>query len=103
MKENVLLCINISSRRFGSRDSVVGITGWTVRGSMHGRGEIFRTLPDRPWGPPSLLYDRYLVSFLGLNRPGRGVAHALQHSAEVKERVELYLFSHNGPSWSVPG
>jgi len=39
-------------------------TGWTVRGSNTGGGEIFRTLPDRPWGPPSLLYNWYWV-FLG--------------------------------------
>jgi hypothetical protein len=24
-------------------------------------GEIFRTFPDRPWGPPSLLYNGYRV------------------------------------------
>jgi len=24
-------------------------------------GEIFRTYPDRPWCPPSLLYNGYLV------------------------------------------
>ena len=24
-------------------------------------GEIFRTIPDRPWGPPSLLYKGYRV------------------------------------------
>ena len=36
-------------------------TGWTVRGSNSGRGEIFRTRPDRPWGPPSLLYNVYRV------------------------------------------
>ena len=24
-------------------------------------GEIFRTRPDRSWGPPSLLYNRYRV------------------------------------------
>jgi hypothetical protein len=32
-------------------------TGWTVRGSNPGGGEIFRTCPDRPWGLPSLLYN----------------------------------------------
>ena len=32
-------------------------TGWTVRGSNPGGVEIFRTCPDRPWGPPSLLYN----------------------------------------------
>jgi hypothetical protein len=30
-------------------------TGWTVRGSKPGGGEIFRTRPDRFWGPPSLI------------------------------------------------
>jgi hypothetical protein len=34
-------------------------TGWTVRGSNPGGGEISRTRPDRPWGPPSLLYNGY--------------------------------------------
>jgi hypothetical protein len=36
-------------------------TGWTVRGSKPSRGEIVRTRPDLPWGPPSLLYNRYQV------------------------------------------
>jgi hypothetical protein len=36
-------------------------TGWTVRGSNPGRGQIFRTCPDRPWGPLSLLYNGYWV------------------------------------------
>jgi hypothetical protein len=27
----------------------------------YGGGEIFRTRPDRPWGPPSLLYNGYRV------------------------------------------
>jgi len=30
-------------------------------------------------------------SFLGVKRPGRGVDHPLPSSAEVKERVELYV------------
>ena len=28
-------------------------------------GVIFYTLPDRPWGPPSLLYNGYLVFLWG--------------------------------------
>jgi len=28
-------------------------------------GEIFHTLPDRPWGPPSLLYNGYHVFPVG--------------------------------------
>jgi hypothetical protein len=42
-----------------------------VRGSNPGGGEIFRTCPDRPWGPPSLLYNGYLVFPGGKVRPGR--------------------------------
>ena len=34
-------------------------------------GEIFRTLLDRPWGPPSLLYNGYRI-FPG-GKSGRGV------------------------------
>jgi len=36
-------------------------TGWTVRGSNPGGGETFRTRPDRPWRPPSLLRNGYRV------------------------------------------
>jgi len=53
-----------------------------------GGGEIFRTRPDRPWGPPGLLYNGYRVSFPGVKQPGRGVDH-IPSSAEVKESVEL--------------
>ena len=35
--------------------------GWTVRGSNFCVGEIFRTYPDRPWGPPSILYRAFGV------------------------------------------
>jgi hypothetical protein len=34
-----------------------------------GGGEIFRTCPDRPWSPPSLLYDGYRVFPGGIKRP----------------------------------
>jgi hypothetical protein len=47
------------------------VIGWTVRGSNPGRVEIFRTCPDRPWGPPSLLYNGYRVFPVGKKRPGR--------------------------------
>jgi hypothetical protein len=78
-------------------------TGWTIRGSNPGRGEIFSTRPDRPWGLPSLLYNGYRVCFPGVKRPGRGVDHPPSSSARVKERVELYLYSSSGPSWSLLG
>ena len=47
-------------------------------------GEIFRTR-----GSPSLLYNGYWVSFLGVKRLWRGVDHAHSTIAEVKETVEL--------------
>jgi len=37
-------------------------------------------------------------SFPGVKRPGHGVDHPPPSSAEVKERVELYLYSPFGPS-----
>ena len=79
------------------QNSVVGIAmGWTVQGSNPAGGEIFRTRPDRPWGPPSLLYSGYRVCFPEVKRPGLGVNHQPPFSVEVKERVELYLYS---PLW----
>jgi hypothetical protein len=49
------------------RDSSVGIVTRCglddpVIESRWGGGESFRTRPDRPWGPPSLLYSEYRVS-----------------------------------------
>ena len=70
----------------------------TVRGSNPGGGEIFHTRTDRPWGTPSLLYNG---SFLGVKRPGLGVDHPPPSRAEVEERVELYIWSPSGPSWTV--
>ena len=40
-------------------------TGWTVRGSNPGGGEIFRTRPDQPWDPPNLLHNGYRVFTVG--------------------------------------
>jgi len=41
-------------------------------------------------------------SFPGVKRPGRSIDHSPPTSAEVKEKVEIYLFS-SGPSWPVLG
>jgi hypothetical protein len=54
----VFICI------IDGRDSVVGIAtpyGLDSPGIESSRGEIFRTRPDWPWGPPSLLYNGYRV------------------------------------------
>ena len=45
--------------------------GWSVRGSNPSGGEIFRTCPGWPWGPPNLLYNWYRFFPGGKERPGR--------------------------------
>ena len=72
-------------------------TGWTVRGSNPGSGEIFRICPGRPWGPPSLLYNGYRVFPWGKERPRRDSDHSPPSSADGHERVKLYLYSPYGP------
>ena len=48
-------------------------------------------------------YIKGTGSFPGVKWPGRGVDHPPPSSAEVKERVELYLYSPSRPSWPVLG
>jgi hypothetical protein len=88
------------------RDSSVGIvTRYGLDGPrIESRwGRDFSQPSNRPWGPPSLLYNGYRVYFPGIKRPGRGVDHPPSSSARVKERVELYLYFPCGPSWPVLG
>jgi hypothetical protein len=67
--------------------SVVGIaTGYGLDGpGIESRwgGKIFRTCPDRPWGPPSLLYNGYRVFPGGKERPGRDIDPSPLSSAVV--------------------
>ena len=42
-------------------------------------------------------------SFPAVKRPGRGVDHPPPSSAEDEGRVELYIYSPSGLSWSVVG
>jgi hypothetical protein len=75
-------------------------TGYGLDGSgIESRwwGEIFRTSPDRPWGPPSLLYNGYRVFPRGKEGPGRDADLSPPSSAVVMKRVELYLYSPCGP------
>jgi hypothetical protein len=60
-------------------------------------GEIFRTCPDRPWGPSSLLYNGYWAFPGGKNRPGLDADSSSTSSVVGHERVELCLYSPNGP------
>jgi len=61
------------------------VTGWTVRGSNPGGGEIFRTCPDRPWGPNNLLYNGYPVFPGGKERPERDADPSPPSSIVVKK------------------
>ena len=94
----ILFCLkiyNVSETTVGP-GSVVGIAtayGLDGPGIESRLGEIFRTSPDRPWGPPSLLYNGYRVFPGGKVRPGRDADPSPSSSAEVNNRVELYLYS----------
>ena len=61
--------------------------------------EISPKRPERLWDHP--VGNRSLSS--GAKQPGREVDHTPPPSAEVKERIELYLYSPSGPSWPVLG
>jgi hypothetical protein len=63
-------------------------------------GGVFLSCSDTPWGPSSLLNNRYRVSFLRLKRPG---AWSSPSSTEVKERIELHLYLYVGFPWYVLG
>jgi hypothetical protein len=75
--------------------------GWTVHGSNPAGGKIFLTCLGLLWGPLSLLYNGYSVSFPGVKCLGRGVDHPPPYSAEVKERVQLLTPPRR--SWLVTG
>ena len=77
-------------------------TGWAVRGSNAGGSEIFRTPPDRHWGNPAC-YIMCTGSLRGVKWPGRGVNHLPSYSNEIKDRVELHLYSPSVPPWQVIG
>jgi len=62
----------------------------------------FALVQNLPGAHPAS-YSVGTESFPGIKRSGRGVDHSLPSSAEVKERVELYLYSPSGPSWPVLG
>jgi hypothetical protein len=84
-------------------DSAVGIAtpyGLDGPGVESRWGEIFRTRPDLPH-PAS--YTMGTGSFPGGKAAGAWADHPPPSSAEVKERVELYLYSPYAPSWPVLG
>ena len=80
------------------RDSSVGIaTGY----GLDDPGMEYRWGRNIPHLCRQVLYNGYRVSFPGVKRSGRGVNHPLLRSTEVKERVELHLYSLSEPSRRV--
>ena len=87
------------------RDSSVGVAtdyGMGSPGIESRCGRDFRPCPERPCGPPSLLHNGYRI-FPVDKSAGAWRSPPTPSSAEVKERVELYLYCPSGPSWSVLG
>ena len=73
--------------------------GWTVRDRIP-VGTRFSARPDRPWGPPSLLYNGYRVFPGGKVRPGRAADHSPPSSAAIMEEysyTSTHPLGHTGP------
>jgi len=59
--------------------------------------------PPGPGPPVPASYTVGTESFTVIKQPKHSVKYPSSPKAEVKERVELYLYSRSGPSWSVVG
>jgi len=70
--------------------------------SWWGGARIFASVQTGPGTQPAS-YTMDTGSFLGVKRSGCGVDHPSPSSAEVKEKVEVYLYSLSGSSWPVLG
>jgi len=51
-------------------------------------GEIFCTCLEWPWGPPSLLYNGYRFSYIGVKHLGHGIDHPAASGTRVEETVD---------------
>jgi hypothetical protein len=88
------------------RDGSVGIaTGYGLDGpGITSRwGSRFSAPFQIGPGAHPAFYTTDTGSFPGVKCPGRGVGHPPPSCAELKERVEVYLYSHSGSSWPVIG
>ena len=96
---------NMIGRTAGT-DSVVGIVtcyGLEGPGIKSRRGERFSApIQTSPEAYPASC-TMGTRSFLAVKRPGLGVDYQPPSSAEIKERVVLYLYSPSGPLWPVLG
>ena len=81
---------HVALREPGGSVGIGMATGWAVRGSNHVGGEIFRTRPDRPWCPVSLLYNGYRV-FPGGKKRSRLDADPSPPSSAVIKKEWSYI------------
>ena len=86
------------------RDRVVDTTRYGLDGPGIEIGvcEVFHPVQN---SPEAHLTSNTMViaSFSGVKRLDRGFDHPTPSSAEVKEGVDIYLFSTSGRSWPVVG
>jgi len=88
------------------QESVVGIAtryGLDGPGIKSRCGERFSAPIQIGTGAHPASYTMGTGSLPGVKRPGRGVDHPPPLSADVKERVELYLYSLSEVSWPILG
>jgi len=96
----------LHTKIFWSRDSSVGVaTGYGLNGpGIESRwGSRFAEPVQAGPGANTVSDTMSTGSFQGVKQPGGGFDHPRASSAEVKERVELYLYSPSWPSWSFLG
>jgi hypothetical protein len=74
-----------------------------VQGSNPGGAWFSAPVQSGPGTQPASYMMNIGSLFRGVKRPGRGVNHVPSSSAEVKERVQQYLYSPFGPSREVTG
>jgi hypothetical protein len=74
-------------------------TSWTVLGLNPGEARFSAPFQTGP-GAHTVSCT---MSTGSLSQPGRGVNHPPPYSGEVKERTEVYRYSHFGLSWTILG
>jgi hypothetical protein len=71
-----------------------------VWGSNPSGGRDLPHLAQTGPGAHPVSYTMGTGCFRGVKMPVRGVNHAPASTAEVKQRVEVHIYSSSGPSWS---
>ena len=113
---SMIICINCLRQKFlvfnncqQCNATYVVLTHDALHYRLYGPGIKYWWGQDFP--PPSSLalgptqppMQRVPGYFQGAKQPGRGINHSPPSSANVKERVELYLHSTSVPLWHVTG